>query len=718
MRLVLSVLVVALATVVLMSSSLIQASDPPSERGVTGEVKWLEVIGMDLATTIKPPERPTLPHIRPPFWPDTTWLLIDSLDVWKLVPGDDRWGVHFDLETQSLEEVPLSYSVEDSAVLAVEASPVWVQRELYDNFRMLSSYYQKTYARKILVADPVYRDEIAFQVAHLSPQTLTDPVFSPDLVDTNVVQLYRLDADLQFVDIVEYGDPYTGDCYTTTKYRVIDELGDTIWAEIPKEIYYWWVMMPKLSDETPRMDSYVYNRFWRDYLYNSADPTYPLLKDVLQNLTVFWDGLYHVWPGGRTFSDTMLAVDAIGNWVSETVPYPASGNRPIQPNVIAHEHNGNCGELQDLLNAAARTALLPVLSVSNWPEDHVWNEVYHWEGNWYEYQVDLGHGSTHIRDSTTAYDPGKHCSVIFGWKGSGYTWSETDRYTPCCSLTVRVRDAQGRPVDGAEVVLASRYYADPSYIIIAHWTHTDANGELTVAIGDSNDFFARVDCPIGHYPSSPTQVTQIITNSQPGAHYYWTRNLSGSMPEIAVTETTATPMDHYKLRIEYDLPYRTVYGGSYWEYSFSADDHEYTEPREPGAIDFFICDAEDYDDYISSTSFFAYEVTEDLSSDQFDFILPAEDDFYAVFSNDEKLVVSAGMDATVRLYRILLRGDANGDGVIDIGDVVYLINYLLTGTSAPHPLWVGDCNCDEIVDIGDVIYLINYLFTGTSPPGC
>jgi len=51
----------------------------------------------------------------------------------------------------------------------------------------------------------------------------------------------------------------------------------------------------------------------------------------------------------------MLAVDAIGNWVSETVPFAAEGDRPIQPNVIAHEHNGNCGELQDLLCAAGRT---------------------------------------------------------------------------------------------------------------------------------------------------------------------------------------------------------------------------------------------------------------------------------------------------------------------------------------------------------------------------
>jgi hypothetical protein len=65
----------------------------------------------------------------------------------------------------------------------------------------------------------------------------------------------------------------------------------------------------------------------------------------------------------------------------------------------------------------------------------------------------------------------------------------------------------------------------------------------------------------------------------------------------------------------------------------------------------------------------------------------------------------------------VMRGDANGDGIVDIGDVIYLINYLFTDTSAPCPMEAGDNNCDGIVDIGDVIYLINYLFTGTSPPG-
>jgi predicted phosphodiesterase len=65
-----------------------------------------------------------------------------------------------------------------------------------------------------------------------------------------------------------------------------------------------------------------------------------------------------------------------------------------------------------------------------------------------------------------------------------------------------------------------------------------------------------------------------------------------------------------------------------------------------------------------------------------------------------------------------LRGDANGDGVINAADVVYLINYLFISGPAPVPLEAGDCNCDGNVNASDVVYLINYLFIDGPPPGC
>ena len=63
-------------------------------------------------------------------------------------------------------------------------------------------------------------------------------------------------------------------------------------------------------------------------------------------------------------------------------------------------------------------------------------------------------------------------------------------------------------------------------------------------------------------------------------------------------------------------------------------------------------------------------------------------------------------------------GDANGDGVVNSADVVYLIDYLFKSGPAPEPVRLGDVNCDEIVNSADVVYLINYLFKGGPPPCC
>jgi hypothetical protein len=62
-------------------------------------------------------------------------------------------------------------------------------------------------------------------------------------------------------------------------------------------------------------------------------------------------------------------------------------------------------------------------------------------------------------------------------------------------------------------------------------------------------------------------------------------------------------------------------------------------------------------------------------------------------------------------------GDVNDDGILDVGDVVYLINYLYRNGPEPMPFSViGDVTCDLIVDAGDVVYLINYLFRNGPEP--
>jgi len=67
-------------------------------------------------------------------------------------------------------------------------------------------------------------------------------------------------------------------------------------------------------------------------------------------------------------------------------------------------------------------------------------------------------------------------------------------------------------------------------------------------------------------------------------------------------------------------------------------------------------------------------------------------------------------------YTTYVCGDASGDCVVDISDVVYLIAYIFSGGSPPSPLLAGDANCEGMVDISDVVYLIAYIFSGGAKP--
>jgi hypothetical protein len=60
------------------------------------------------------------------------------------------------------------------------------------------------------------------------------------------------------------------------------------------------------------------------------------------------------------------------------------------------------------------------------------------------------------------------------------------------------------------------------------------------------------------------------------------------------------------------------------------------------------------------------------------------------------------------------KGDANGDGMVDIADVFYVINFLFAG--GPIPRGRANVNGGSIIDVADVFYLINYLFAGGPAP--
>jgi len=590
--------------------------------------------------------------------PDTVdWILTDSIALKLHLMEGERAVVCFDTTADTLQIFLLPDTLPSGVQEAVDYSPDWLAEDLTDNLRKLPSDFQWTYAGLILNSpDPRFVDEIAFQIAHVGWETLTDTTFDPSLVVANAHYLYENDDSLLYADIVDYGRPPWDDYWSTVGYWAIED-GETTQYLIPKEIYYYYIVHPQLSDESPRMDQYVHDRFWRDYLFYQADSSYPVLSEKLKGVKVLWEttDTAQIYPPGRSFDTTDVALDVIGNWVSETVPVMATGNRPIQPNVIAHEHNGNCGELQDVLQAAARSALVPVVATMDPCEDHVWNEFYY-EG-WKEYQIDRGHGVTHINDFSTAYDEqhggGKRVSSVWNWRSDGYAWTRTQDYSNCCSLHVEVRDARGLPVDGARVLVYSEYYYGG--LSVTTWGFTDSKGRCNFELGELRNFYVHISSPIGDYPEGTDEVVQVVSYSLTNAHYYKTFYMPGfiPIPRKNLAPPPGQPVYAHKCKLDVQVPYEILHG--YARARRDCDDggyyHTYSEKESEGSLDFFTVDEGNFLKYESHDEFEASLIAENVAHETVEFISPDLRKWYVVFSNEDVLTTSRGLEVSISLYK-------------------------------------------------------------------
>ena len=65
---------------------------------------------------------------------------------------------------------------------------------------------------------------------------------------------------------------------------------------------------------------------------------------------------------------------------------------------------------------------------------------------------------------------------------------------------------------------------------------------------------------------------------------------------------------------------------------------------------------------------------------------------------------------------VFSRGDINGDGSFDIGDPIFLLDYLFNDATRPPCDDAGDMNDDGGLDIGDAVFGLAALFSGGPPP--
>lgn len=423
---------------------------------------------------------------------------------------------------------------------AVIKAPRWMQRALAYQFRHMEK--PNIYADLILKSDKKITDEIAFSIAY-SPIGEIPPL---EVLKDNVEKLYELDKYIQYADIIDFEDHH-GNYGSTIQYKVL--LNNSIETRIlPSEIYYWYIVHPKLLGEPAQQ---IYDSFWRSYLFYHNDIGYPLLKEKIRDIPFLWDEKSYIQYANRIWNKCIekhpTAVEAVSYWIGKTIPFQAVGDRPNQPNIIAHEHNGWCGEIQRLAVAALRTVLVPSIGVCNIAEDHVWRAFYdngwHQNDNWW---TDSG-GTVDI-PLVYAKIWGKHMSSVYTWRGDSIISDVTSTYIPSedrVRIVFDVKDLGLHPRDGILVtalvkgILDTTWYKNKAKEIIGNiwdkipeifkgkllerinetiikkieeipesikfplisiWNYTDTNGRCIFNLGKSHEYIFLVQNPDNFIP--------------------------------------------------------------------------------------------------------------------------------------------------------------------------------------------------------------------------
>ena len=275
---------------------------------------------------------------------------------------------------------------------ALELVPLWLQDDLEINLAKLEPPDQEGLAMMLLdVDDPRLIDEMAFTMAHTSKEVIEDSLFYPQLFEVNARKIYEYDPVLEYVELVEEGEPGVDpDYYTTATYRIEAEDGTVEDRTIDPELYYWFVVHPRLEDEYPLFVNGWHGGMgtrpdlgwhWREFLWDAAaeqcpeDRECPLLEEFMEGVEIFRS------EAEESAFETN-ARDQVYGFAGTVLHWGAGAERPIQPNRIYVVACGNCGEYADFHAAALRTALIPGRNAGARSNDHTWAEWWWEERGW------------------------------------------------------------------------------------------------------------------------------------------------------------------------------------------------------------------------------------------------------------------------------------------------------------------------------------------------
>jgi len=617
------------------------------------------------------------------------WEILDQYSSSMYLSPGEIASFHFDPDLGVIVMDQPENLLPNTALQAIDKVPEWTRVNLTRTFLEIGSSKASVYGQLILdCSDPRFLDELSFSISHTPPEVLKRSTVYPQVFMDNVEMLYENDLVIDYADIVDFPD------HSTVRYWV-NESGVRTSFDLPVDIYYWNIVHPKITDEDP---TYINpstgapssgGEFWRDYIFNHADSSYPsdtssstvlypknatppLLSDILSGVGTMWDGDSYKAPGGylnngtgnrRPFDYKDHAIEKVSNWVEKTLPLNVReeseriGRNParsVQPVRISRNHYGNCGELQDLTIAAARASLIPARGIMNTGEDHVWSEF--WERGWHHWDNYWSDGGTGI-DVFGNYDAdfpgswGRELSTVSVWRSDGYMETVTDNYSDTAYFKALVLDPSGRPVDGARVLLATESYYDPQSLTISTWGHTDTSGEVVFDIGDSRNYWTQASCELGEDPPDSggnLQVTQIISSSQTDTLYTHTFNMPSRINRPSASQMTEGIEDgEYLIHVEFDVEYAFLHGKNFFT------ENTFSRMADTGRnLDLYFTDNENYQKCESHSDFSAYEMNEEISSGTLTSYLSGEDLEHVILSNMGSLNTEKLFSFNVTIYSL------------------------------------------------------------------
>ncbi|RPH93248.1 MAG: T9SS C-terminal target domain-containing protein [Calditrichaeota bacterium] len=580
---------------------------------------------------------------------------LDKIDAWQpawdqaqlqetvemdfYLPPQSEAVIHLDLAAGALNlirpEPEFSFSAEVQAAIA--KAPQWLENDLTTLFSHLLPEQRSRWADAILAATDPYIDEIAFCIAHLSPEYLVSPFASIQLLVDNARLIYENDKLLDYVQVIDVGTSSTDqNYYSTTLYRTAYAL-DTLEVEAPRDIYYWYVVHPKISDEIPAYidpDRVEDNRshrnnitakeqgyFWRDFLFNYSDPGYARLKDLLKGKVIVWNKF-------DPRNQSRHAMETLNRWMDSSMKFDSNEERPHQPVRIYRKHMGRCGENSDMRVAVARAALIPAVSVASYSTDHVWNEF--WDEEWIHWDGAINDPYMYVNSW------GKQFGSVFRWKSDGSLIPVTHRYTKSTSiLHIYVLDREERPIDGATVVLYTTGLDGTQWFDT--YGVTDVQGKVTFVVGTDRPYYASMSCDYGNVPQAAGETVRVIGDSRPGIEYQRALTVQAEKPERRYQEAAAPAFsDHsFYFRFDFQAPMQITAGSDI----FDDLDQNATQfvSQKPGKINYCFLDAVNYDRLLNNGEASGFNIMTQQDGGAVSFEVGGGSDWYFILDNSSSL---------------------------------------------------------------------------------